>query len=135
MNKRAIVEASVLGVLGLALLASLIPALKYAQAEKRDGQRIDDAAFTKHALELYFNRHATYPLSALNSQLRYVITSKDTSGKGATGWYIETLLEHPLPADQGFDAEAGRNFYYRVVRRDAHWYYQICGGVEVCGGT
>ena len=126
-------ELLVIGVGVLIFGALLVPSLHHAQQERRDGIRRDEVAAAKIELEQYFNAHETYPREFDASPHQYVVEVDD--GQGATGWYVRAELENAADAIVAFDEEAGRNYWYRIVREGGATYYDVCGGISRCGAT
>ena len=131
MNPVAKKEYIVLAALALILLATTFPALQYARREKRDGVRREALVEIKHKLEEANNKLGYYPVNFSAAPYTYMPTS--VQGKEAVGWYLETKLENNLKPTSGFDYEGEHNFYFRIEKRPAGTYYQICGGTNTCG--
>jgi len=123
-------ELVVLVVFCVVFLALLVPALRHSRAEARDGIRRTEIAERKIALEQYFNRHDSYPLEFDASPHRYVVTEKEQGG--ATRWYLRAVLENESETKEDYDAEEGRNYYYRVHHVDGEFVYDVCGGGPDC---
>lgn len=133
MTSLAKKEGIVLLLLIAVLVIGLYPALRHARRETRDGIRRDEIAARKTALEQYFNAHDTYPLTFDASPHQYVVEAWDSAG--AISWFVRARLENESPETVAFDAEAGRNYWYRIVRYDSATYYDVCGGIARCGAT
>lgn len=96
----------------------------------RDGIRRDEVAAFKTVLEQYYNKHEVYPLEFDASPHKYVVV-KQANG-GAASWYLRAKLENNAVEDEGFDAESGRNYYYRLINESGATYYDVCGGSDGC---
>ncbi len=130
MNTLAKKEAFIIGLIVVLFILLFIPALLHSRAEKRDGIRRDEIAERKTDLELYFNDHDAYPLEFDASPHHYVVTERDQSG--ATHWFLRAVLENPADTGAHYDAESGRNYYYRVQQVDGQTVYDVCGGGPDC---
>src|SRR3989344_3792944 len=126
-------EGLVLLFLLVILGGSVYPALRHARREARDGIRRDEVAARKTSLEQYFNFHATYPREFDASPHQYLVESSDN--QGVTGWLVRAQLENEAEETVAFDPEAGRNYWYRIVRQGQATYYDVCGGISRCGAT
>lgn len=131
MTSEAKKEYAVLAVLALVLLISILPALRYARREKRDGVRRDALVELKHKLEEANNKLGYYPVTFSATPYQFVVTHGD--GKKAIGWYIRTVLENKHADEKGFDFEGNHNFYYRLSSEHGSTFYDICGGDDTCG--
>ena len=128
-KKEGLVLLFLIVVLGI----GLYPALRHARREARDGIRRDEIAARKTSLEQYFNAHETYPREFDASPHQYVVESSDN--QGVTGWYVRAQLENKTEETVAFDAEAERNYWYRIIREGETTYYDVCGGIARCGAT
>lgn len=124
-------EYIVIGFLLGILFASMIPSLLYARKEKRDGIRRDEIAAMKRALEGINNVKGVYPLEFKATPHQYIVTDKDSTS--AKGWFLRVELENPTKDELGFDEEAGRNYFFRILNEHGHIYYDVCGGEDTCG--
>ena len=130
MDKIAKRELSVLLILVVVFFSLLFPALRFARRETRDGIRRDEIAAFKQVLEQYYNKHEVYPLEFDASPHEYVVVEQTV--KGATVWYLRARLENQAMAAESFDAESGRNYYYRLINQDGYTFYDVCGGSATC---
>lgn len=128
-GSRLLWELVVVGVVCVVFVALLVPALRSARREARDGMRRADVLEVKHELEDYFNQYERYPLEFDAGPYQYVVTRAE--GNAARAWYIRAQLENSAAPEAAFDLEY--NIYYRVVRDGAVTYYDICGGELHCG--
>lgn len=103
----------------------------HARQEARDGIRRDEVAAFKRLLEQHYNEYEAYPLIFDASPHRYVVVEQDD--KGATTWYLQAEMENDHPEMSDFDAEEGRNYYWRYVQNEGRTYYEVCGGAPSCG--
>ena len=131
MNTIARKELTVLVLVVLCFVLLLMPALLHARRERRDGVRREALAALKTELEQYNNKTGTYPLTFDAGEYQYVVTEQ--AKEAATSWHLRTKLENNPQPTTGFDEEAGRNYYYRVVKEDKGTWYEICGGTATCG--
>lgn len=131
MNIEARKELSALVALGVLFVILLLPALLHARQETRDGIRRDELAAFKQVLERENNDTGSYPLEFNASPHKYVVDRQDEGG--ALEWRLRAQLENNPRPTAGFDYEAGRNYYYRIVREDGFTYYEVCGGESTCG--
>ena len=110
----------------------LLPSLHHTQQEYRDGIRRTEIAERKIQLEQYYNEHTVYPPQFefdASPHIYHVVISND---EGAQGYYLRAQLENYSPESTGFDAEAGRNYHYRVINFEGDTYYDVCGGEYSC---
>jgi len=132
MNSLAKREYLVVGAVLLLMAVMLVPALQHARAERRDGIRRTEIAERKVLLEQYYNLHNTYPgadeFDAAPHE--YVPTERDAIG--VQRWYLRAVLENKADLEAAYDAEAGRNYYYRVHQIDGETVYDVCGGGPDC---
>ena len=83
----------------IGLMSSItVVALKSARAQSRDAKRINQLGQLQTALELYFDKHGTYP------QVNNASTSKKENGCGQSGSWCEletalTAFMNPIPRD------------------------------------
>jgi hypothetical protein len=127
MAKRELV---IVGGIVAAFALLLFPALLHARREARDGIRRTEIAHFKQALEHYYNEHTAYPLQFDASPHRYVVVTSDK--RGATAWYLQAALENKSATFAGYDAEAERNYGYRVISAKGTTLYEVCGGTPTC---
>ena len=132
MDKIAKQELAVLIGAAVIFLVLLLPSLHHTQQEHRDGIRRTEIAERKIQLEQYYNKHNVYPpqLAFDASPHIYHVVVEDAAG--AQGYYLRAKLENSSPNTTGFDAEAGRNYHYRVLNIDGTTYYDVCGGEYSC---
>ena len=130
MNTLAKREAIIIILIIVVFSLFLYPSLRYARRETRDGIRRQEIADTKHQLEMYFNKHNSYPLMFNASPHKYVVTS--TSDDMATGWYLRAQMENNHQTGSDFDHDLGRQYFYRYLNEDKLTYYDVCGGQLDC---
>ena len=130
MKSRARNEILAIVALLIVYACLLLPALKYERREVRDGIRRDEIAAFKRQLEQHFNVHNTYPLEFNASPHEYVATREEEDG--AKSFFLRAKLENAAENEEGYDAEAGRNYNYRVINKDGETYYEVCGGTPSC---
>lgn len=130
MSKTSKHELIVVGGTLIIFLLLLYPSLRHARREARDEIRRTEVAGRKVELEQYFNKHHTYPLKFDAHPHRYVVTEQDEGG--AAAWYLQAQLELPHESLHDYDAEAGRNYYYRYQNRNGRTFYEVCGGTPKC---
>ncbi len=118
----------VVGVLVVVLLVGVFFASLQARREVRDGVRRAELRNIKHELEMYFNKHETYPLRFDDATHEYVVVEQDE--EGAVGWYARAELENKAEPAAGFDLEY--NIGYRVVIEGGRTFYDLCGGNYKC---
>lgn len=130
MRKTAKAELSFLLLFIVVFTALLLPAALYARRELRDGIRRNELTNFKTELEKYNNKHDVYPLIFNASPHQYVVADKDS--KGATKWFLRAKMENRHKTKNGFDEEAGHNYYYRYINENNSTYFDICGGLDKC---
>jgi hypothetical protein len=128
MNVTARKEIVVVGVLIVVILAGVFFAGLHARREARDGIRREEVRNIKHELEMYFNKHETYPLIFQDAVHEYVVVEQGE--EGAKGWYVRAELENMAKPAAGFDLEY--NIDYRIVVDRGRTFYDLCGGNYRC---
>jgi len=124
------VELFLLVLLLVVFATLLLPAAIYARRELRDGIRRNELTNFKTELEKYYNKHEAYPLTFNAVPHQYFLVDKDS--KGATKWFFRAKMENSHKAEEGFDKEAGHNYYYRYLNENNSTYFDVCGGLYEC---
>ncbi len=129
MDARARNEYLVIGGLLVLLLIFLLPSLREARREVRDGVRRTELIERKVELEQINNEIGYYPLEYDASPHEYMVL--EHRGDAAIAWYLRARLEREGESQAGFDEEY--NVFYEVTLEDGASYYYICGGEYTCG--
>lgn len=131
VQKRTTIEFLVLIVLATVLLGSLLPSIRYARREARDGLRRTELLSHKQKLEEINNKEGYYPLLYTAAPYQYVVLKSQRNQ--AIEWYLRTPLENKTAPASGFDEEY--NIAYRIVEEEGASFYDICGGNFQCGAS